>query len=113
MEEKLSDETTSKTIAVEPKQDIKLKLLLRNKIIDEDIYKVLYPHVTQIPGANRSQIIDKEGYSLREMVDSTNRADKKICKLLPRIIKTYTLDNLQKIKNSRDLMDTQNPFNNL
>ena len=57
MEEKFSDETTYKKIAVDPTQDIKeeliakLKLLLRNNTIDEKLYDDLYPDVTQIPRA--------------------------------------------------------------
>ena len=116
MEEKFSDETTYRKIAVDPTQDIKeelivkLKLLLRNNTIDEKLYDDLYPDVTQIPRAYGSPKIHKEGYPLREIVDSTNSAAKKIDKYVSRIIKTYTLDNPHNIKNSRDFVDKIGPL---
>ena len=116
MEEKLSDETTYKKIPTDPTQDIKeeiivkLKSLLGSKIIDDKLYEDLYPDVTQIPRAYGSPKIHKEGYPLREIVDSTNSAGKKIDKYVSRIIKTYTLDNPHNIKNSRDFVDKIKPL---
>ena len=81
-----------------------------SKIIDDKLYEDLYPDVTQIPRAYGSPKIHKEGYPLREIVDSTNSAGKKIDKYVSRIIKTYTLDNPHNIKNSRDFVDKIKPL---
>ena len=78
---------------------------MESKIIED-----LYPDVTQIPRAYGSPKIHKEGYPLREIVDSTNSAGKKIDKYVSRIIKTYTLDNPHNIKNSRDFVDKIKPL---
>ena len=81
-----------------------------SKIIDDKLYEDLYPDVTQIPRAYGLPKIHKEGYPLREIVDSTNSAGKKIDKYVSRIIKTYTLDNPHNIKNSRDFVDKIKPL---
>ena len=79
-------------------------------MIDEKLYEDLYPDVTQIPQAYGSPKIHKEGYPLREIVNSTKSAVKKIDEYVSRIIKTCTLDNPHNIKNSKDFVDKIGPL---
>ena len=111
MEEKLSDETTYKRIEKDPTQEIKQELVQQLKelkdegIIDEKLHKELSPGACQIPRAYGSPKVHKEGYPLREIVDSTNSVAKNIDKYVSRIIKTYTIDNEHAIKNCKDFVE--------
>ena len=93
MEEKLSDTTTYVRMERDPTQEIKDQLasqlhdLLNSGVIDKALHRQLYPNTTQIPRAYGSPKIHKEGFPLREIVDSTNSVSKNIDKYVSRIIK--------------------------
>ena len=78
MEVKFSDQTTYQMIEKDPTQEIKentieqLNSLKKKGHIEEKLYDKLYPHVAQIPRAYGSLRIHKDGYPLREIVDSMN-----------------------------------------
>ena len=74
-------------------------------IIDEKLHNELSPGACQIPRAYGSPKVHKEGYPLREIVDSTNSVAKNIDKYVSRIIKTYTIDNEHAIKNCKDFVE--------
>ena len=107
----LLPETTYKRIEKDPTQEIKQELVQQLKelkdegIIDEKLHKELSPGACQIPRAYGSPKVHKEGYPLREIVDSTNSVAKNIDKYVSRIIKTYTIDNEHAIKNCKDFVE--------
>ena len=73
---------------------------MKEEIIDKNLHRQLYPNATQIPRAYGSPKIHKEGYPLREIVDSTNSVAKSIDKYVSRVIKTYTEGSPHAIRNS-------------
>ena len=111
MEEKLSDTTTYMKIDKDPTMEIKKELasqlqeLLKEEIIDKNLHRQLYPNRTQITRAYGSPKIHKEGYPLREIVDSTNSVAKSIDKYVSRVIKTYTEGSPHAIRNSAHLVE--------
>ena len=107
MEQKLSDTTTYRAIQKDPTKKLQtdlasqLQQLQANNTIPLHLHRRLYPTETQIPRMYGLPKIHKEGYPLREIVDSCGSATKQIDKYVSRIIQSYIGGSDHFVKNSK------------
>ena len=111
MEEKLADTNTYKRIQNDPTNEIKTQLIsqlekMKNEnTIDQNLFDSLVPQTTMIPRIWGAPKVHKEGYPLREIVDSVNSITKPADKYISKIIKTYRGNTQHHINNSTDFIN--------
>lgn len=112
METKLNDPNTYEKLKDDPTNDIKeaLSQQLRSikeqgQLNDSEYYRLL-PRMTQIPRLYGQPKIHKEGYPMREIVDSCGSITKTIDKHISQIIKKYVGSNQYHVKNSTHFVES-------
>ena len=112
MKQKLSDENTYKKIGYDPTFIVQEALITElskirdNNEIDERLYRKLYPNKTQMPRMFGQPKIHKEGFPLREVVDSYGSPSKEVNSHIAMIIKTLVGHTEHYVKNSEHFKET-------
>ena len=80
--------------------------MLNKQEIGEPYMKYLIPTETQLPRLYGQIKIHKEGYPLREILNSIGSVTKQIDKLFSNVIKTYTKDSPSYVRNSSHFVES-------